>query len=72
MSASTADEHSITYERILLLKFPKKSLSTATPDYDNNRRQLTSVNHSETVLLQYGAKLKQTLWSQHALGNNGS
>ena len=27
---STANEHSITYERILVLKFPEKSFSTAT------------------------------------------
>jgi hypothetical protein len=31
ISVSTAYEHSITYERISLLKFPKKTFSTATP-----------------------------------------
>jgi hypothetical protein len=39
ISASTADEHSITCERISLLQFPKKSFSTATPDYSNNNSQ---------------------------------
>jgi len=32
ISASTANEHSITYERILLLKFRERSFSTATGD----------------------------------------
>jgi hypothetical protein len=36
--ASTADEHSITRERLLLLKFPKKNFSTATPVYINYRQ----------------------------------
>jgi hypothetical protein len=31
-----ADEHSITYERISLMKFPKRSFSTATGYFFNN------------------------------------
>jgi hypothetical protein len=30
-----ANENSITYERISLVKFPEKSFSTATPGYAN-------------------------------------
>jgi hypothetical protein len=31
ISALAANEHSITYERISLVKFPEKSFSTPTP-----------------------------------------
>ena len=35
--------NNLTYERISLLKFPKKTFSTPTPDYVNNRTVM-SVN----------------------------
>src|SRR5436190_14186355 len=35
ISASVVNEHSITYERTSLLKFPEKSFSTATGVYTN-------------------------------------
>jgi hypothetical protein len=34
-SSVYGNEHSITYERISLLKFPEKSFSTPTPDFDS-------------------------------------
>jgi hypothetical protein len=36
ISAPAANENSITYERISLVKFPEKSFSTATLDCVNN------------------------------------